>query len=249
MAKIMINILWLFILSNLLISCTQDSYYPLKDGLDYLDTPQFYGPINEQFIERLSNLEPDETVITINSTGGTGRLSMRAANIIENSKITVIVDQYCLSACAEYLLPAAQEVIFKNDPLIGFHWNTLSLHQQINQKATKNLSFCDSIEIDKIESFYARKKINTEFWKLTYERISEPKIKLTYLDNACPKLEIIGVNHSLWFPSEETLKTDFGLKFSGSLCSDYQACFEVKIPKYLKGNATYVVGKTVFIVR
>lgn len=83
----------------------------------------FSGPITHDSAQAFIDCaEASEwTTLTINSPGGDENYAYRMARSIRDRDFTLIVDGLCASACAIYLLPAAERVIVAVDSLIAYH--------------------------------------------------------------------------------------------------------------------------------
>lgn len=67
------------------------------------------------------SLPADTDRLVINSLGGETRAAITIAKIIHERNITLIVDRYCISACAQFLLVAAKKVEIRDGALVLFH--------------------------------------------------------------------------------------------------------------------------------
>jgi hypothetical protein len=68
-------------------------------------------------------------VLEINSLGGDAVAAIRIAGILETSGLSLRVAGFCMSACANYLLPAARAVTLVN-ATIEFHGSPWACFQQ-----------------------------------------------------------------------------------------------------------------------
>ena len=82
--------------------------------------PSISGPIGDPFLHYVRPLPPDSTVV-MNSLGGSAEVGMDVAAFIQHNRIRVRIEEFCLSACAEYILPAAESVELGPQAIIGFH--------------------------------------------------------------------------------------------------------------------------------
>lgn len=65
--------------------------------------------------------ENPRSVIVAKSEGGDVRVALAIGEMISGSEISLIVDGYCLSSCANYILPAAKYKYILNDAIVGWH--------------------------------------------------------------------------------------------------------------------------------
>jgi len=213
-----------------------------EDSYERQKALRIEGTIDPSFIRRLEqDPEYDDTII-INSSGGRSGYGAQAAWIIKRKRLKVVVDSHCTSACAEYLLPAAKSVTFKNEPLIGFHWNQISIDDYLKDNANRDLEYCDFEVGNDILELWKTAKVNPDFWKETEKRLGQPRYNIKYRENDCPYASIRSYEKILWFPTEKQLRELFRLKFSGNLCADNSDCYTDKIFGLWKRSDNYVVG-------
>jgi ATP-dependent protease ClpP protease subunit len=65
------------------------------------------------------------TVLHITSPGGDEIAGLAMGNWVWDKQLDVVVKNYCLSACANYVFVAGQKKILKRDSIIGWHGNSL----------------------------------------------------------------------------------------------------------------------------
>ena len=87
------------------------------------------GIIDQESYSTLSEGKNEVRTLIINSRGGSALFALKIAKyIIENDLELLVIDD-CSSACAEYILPAARRVNFKNSPVLAFHGNLLAYNE------------------------------------------------------------------------------------------------------------------------
>ena len=77
------------------------------------------GATAEQFLVALDAPNLDTLVIT--SGGGSVRDSVKIAQKIHERSLKLVVEDYCMSSCLNYFVPAAQLVTIREDSILGFH--------------------------------------------------------------------------------------------------------------------------------
>jgi len=80
----------------------------------------FDGPIIPGRNAAFDELKQDG-VLVVRSTGGFAPEAMRLANILRDKNATVIVYDYCLSACANYFLVATQRTYVLKNTIVAWH--------------------------------------------------------------------------------------------------------------------------------
>ncbi|SEL40411.1 hypothetical protein SAMN05216359_108190 [Roseateles sp. YR242] len=71
------------------------------------------------------------TSLEINSFGGDARAAYEIANIIRTLQLDLEIGEFCMSACANYLIPNAR-TISTNDSVIGFHGSPMACYKKIS---------------------------------------------------------------------------------------------------------------------
>jgi hypothetical protein len=69
------------------------------------------------FVEKLS----DKSIVVIRSHGGDAEVALRLGELLYSKDAIVILRDYCLSACANYLLPAARQTFVMPHTIVGWH--------------------------------------------------------------------------------------------------------------------------------
>ena len=203
--------------------------------------------ISDAFITQLQNREASVNNIIVVSFGGKPSAGIKIAREIIDGRLSVSIAEACISACAEYILPAAKSITLIDEPLIGYHWNPLILGHLLRENATKDLEYCTGIRDEELLKLLIDTGVKTDAWKHTLTRLKLVKYEVEYKDNACP-WSVKKFENKLWFPTTEQLKTIFGLEVSGKLCADNPECYKKKIPHYFREGGSFIVGDEKIIV-
>ena len=79
------------------------------------------GIVKGSFQALLAHLTPETTTLRIRSLGGDGEEAMLIGNQIIDQNLSLVVDGYCLSACANYVFLAAPKKTLLPGGILGFH--------------------------------------------------------------------------------------------------------------------------------
>ncbi|WP_417617626.1 hypothetical protein [Parasphingorhabdus sp.] len=86
------------------------------------DTLHYRGKVDYELLNQIQKFPSSKLKrIVIDSVGGEYPPALKIAKIIQDQKIQIVVDGYCLSACASIILPAGKDNIVTENSLIGFH--------------------------------------------------------------------------------------------------------------------------------
>lgn len=184
----------------------------------------------------------ESLIVRITSVGGEGFLSLEIARALKKLDTTVIVDGYCFSSCAEFILPAADEVIFEKDPLIGFHGNPALKEHLANATEPRGYENCMFKDADEMYDLYFQTDVNYEFWKSQLKKLELQSFGVEDVQDskACPKMGF-NFKHEMWFPSSEDLRNDFNLAFEGSVCADKIGECAKRVTALFKDRGTFVI--------
>ena len=73
------------------------------------------------FLDAVRDHGQEITHLQINSPGGDTRSGRELGKWVFDNRITLIVDEFCFSSCANYIFTAAPEKIIRPDAIVGWH--------------------------------------------------------------------------------------------------------------------------------
>ncbi len=211
---------------------------------DTLETPYFQ--INKKAYQFFAKQDYD-TIRTIKlfSGGGFPKDAAKIAKLFMGKDLTIVVDRECSSACANYLLPAAKSVIFKNEPIVGFHWSSQMNRDQMIRHGG-DVSNCVYPGLKELEDMYRLKGLNLEFWKEVESRLVLESYQVVPKSNLCPWKKRKFENR-MWLPTSNQLRSLLGLEFTGFVCADdFQACAQRANKRWPRGTRI-VIGDEIYI--
>lgn len=90
----------------------------MRDG----DKVIFEGQITKEIAPQLiEHFNAGARTLVITSEGGDGAAGLSIAESMQKHGVSIVVDQYCMSSCANFLFPAAKEKTLKPDAILGYH--------------------------------------------------------------------------------------------------------------------------------
>jgi len=148
-----------------------------------------------------------------------------------------------MSACAEFLLPAANKIIFIQDPMIGFHWSPI-LNENEYVRASGEFSKCDLSDYEYQKNLHRENQLNEDFWLEVEKRLvlQSYKVGLDGCNTGKRKFK-----NTMWLPTSQQLKNLLGLKFEGKVCSDDLKACKMTVNQNWKKGKRVVIGDTVHI--
>lgn len=85
------------------------------------DTLKIEGRINPDLLPHIENLPKSIRKIEITSQGGDTLTAISISRIIRERNYELIVKKYCLSACAQWLMPSAKSLTVETGAVVAFH--------------------------------------------------------------------------------------------------------------------------------
>lgn len=219
------------------------SFYSLSD-----DGPNYamISKINENLYKNVQNINLRNKTVAISSVGGNNYWAIKLAQKIEAEKISLNVHYDCTSACAEFLLPAANQVKFIDNPMIGFHWSPLmNMDQFLRFGGTQ--SGCESQrEAYKYQKYIFKKnELNPKFWMEVEKRLQLITYDGTVDNCSTGKRKFL---NKLWLPTSNQLKNLLRLNFEGGVCADdFKECRN-KVNLLWPEGTRIVIGDKLHIV-
>lgn len=134
----------------------------------------FCENISKEAIDRVIELDKIDT-LTMTSRGGTSIQAIRLAEHLNDIKAKLILSEYCLSACAQFLMLGVEEVLVDDWTIIGFHHSSISLTARLaKRKLIENR--IENIKKQYIQpeiDFYVENKIRSD-WLWAPDVLLEP---------------------------------------------------------------------------
>ncbi len=214
----------------------------------------FRAPVSEAFVEVLKKRSFSENDhIIISSRGGANKAGLDLGEFLQKQNLNIAINGKfgpCFSACAEFVLPAAKKVHFKNNPLIGYHWSPQvdrHLFETANH-AQHKVELCDSLnsDVQRTVALLKRRNLKTDLWKQTFERLELEYFQPSIMRHSCQAGKR-KFRHELWLPNSQQLKTYLDLNFTGDLCADYPQSCAKKIDEYFSKGISVVIGESIYI--
>lgn len=196
------------------------------------------GPIENRLLgTMILNVKRGQEVV-LDSAGGVAGHALVGANILTDLDFRLTINTECMSACASYILPAAQSINFENQPIIGFHRDLYSQYLAYSSKHPDSGCFSEVLPL--ISRVHSQRGLNLRFNNLVSEKLG----LLDYFsgDDAESCAPVMFANENLWyFPSTQTLKDIWGLSFSGEVCADSERCVMERIAPRVGGISNVVL--------
>lgn len=117
---------WLFILISLMAGCSTITEKE-QQRIELIDekTILFYGNTSLDNAELLKNILQDADgqadTLLVNSNGGDVLGGIEIGKAIKQYRLKVVIDQFCISSCANYIATASHDVVVRKGGLLGWH--------------------------------------------------------------------------------------------------------------------------------
>lgn len=129
------------------------------------DTLKIQGRINPDLLPHFENLPKSIGKIEITSQGGDTLTAIAISRIIRERNYELIIKKYCLSACAQWLMPSAKSLIVEAGAVVAFHQTSTFIVETLIQSDAED-EVVEYLEVASQESSF-------------YKDIGAPSILLT----------------------------------------------------------------------
>jgi len=94
---------------------------------------RYSGPLDEETVTALIEalVDAEAATLVIRSPGGEELAAQRLGAYVHRERINVVISDFCVSACFQYVALAARQVILDGPALIGVHPNAFGLNRFI----------------------------------------------------------------------------------------------------------------------
>ena len=184
------------------------------------------GRIDDAAVELIKRHTSQGSVLNISSLGGQISSAIELANYVHDNKIQVVLTGACISACAEFILPASESVVFTEKTIIGFHGNQYIFRELYREHDLKSRNGCYSVLSDNADALYEKLGVNTEFWRETYERVAPHSVHILENDSDCGILRY-KLTHKFWYPSVPQLESFLQRDVSDIVCNNNLECIAI----------------------
>jgi hypothetical protein len=179
----------------------------------------FDGELNDSNVGlALKSLGPEGriTTIRIRSGGGNPVPASRLAEAIRRNRLSIQVQDYCLSACMTFIFPAAQIRAVSKDAILGYHYA-----DSYDVAALEPLFGGDSVKLQKVIDSLSRNVLRhslvPEQLLIEQGEKLEPQCWTSLSSNQSEKAMVY--RFGIWLPSKVSL-AQRNLAFTGSLFAD-----------------------------
>lgn len=134
---------------------------------------RFKGEINNKSAAQITAfLDAGGKTIIVSSPGGSVEAGQAIGMAMADKEVTLIVDSYCLSSCANYLFLAAANKVLRPSAILGFHGG-IGIHTPSNlgaeassERLTASLAPLLKL-IENEQKFYEKIKVNPDLVDLS----------------------------------------------------------------------------------
>lgn len=218
---------WVLIVSSLLcVGCDFSETNASESSLANAQNIHYriVGRIDQDMVNRFRNFIENNRrpnlYVTITSGGGDTVASLELGDLMKGTNTHLVIQQYCMSDCAQMLIPSAKSVYVLPHSVVLFHWSGSDLILQPSAPPTLK-DFLNKLK-QKESEFYKLRGIDPVKMKLlrdqaeplcTFERLNLPKDVMERYGTAyryggfTPTLDILrslGINNiSGYWPKNE----------------------------------------------
>ena len=154
--------------------------------------------------------------------------------------------EYCLSACANYLIAARDDTVLERNLLLGFHGDGI-LHKDVftSLNSDDSKAYCYSRVADRQAALYAASGLSTGFSQEMARRLGVVGAHLVEREDwPCPEV-VYEFENDWWFPTSQQIEDLLHKPLTEPLCADDLACMRRKL-RNLRQTARIVIGDDVY---
>lgn len=212
-------------------------------SVDAPDSVFVRGDIDQGFVSSLDSQAEPGGRVRVSSGGGSADSALLAARILSDRQINLTVDSYCVSACAEFLIPAAASVSLGRSAVIAFHGNDIA-YAEIARRL-REPSSCSSQRLPELLSYYARHRMRVTFSNDVERRIGRHSERFEQAERDCAKV-VSRTEATYWYPTSTQLRALWGLEIHNDICADNERCILEKIFPITDEGDLIVIGDRYF---
>lgn len=179
-----------------LVSCSPGMSAPTPLIIDGVLTADYV----QQLIPKVRDGGGD---IVIRSSGGEIGPALRLAQAVRDKGRTVIVTDYCLSACASYVFAMAKHRVVRNDAIVGFHGTATSRMAYLKQAGEDQLAADYAKESSEEKKAYQRAGLSVRLLEVPLEQVG-PVCFRTAMEDGKPIAQF-ATSASVFVPSRASL--------------------------------------------
>lgn len=180
------------------------------------DTLYFCGTLDDAFVAFLSrSVSPNISKLIITSYGGQFDATKEAFEIVENSKLKVVVEGVCASACAHFLfIPASRGEVLPG-AILALHTSSTSqrvMRLRSEWQEYERLKPLMDVAAEKERAFYIEHGLDPRLL-LEPTLVMRPACvseKIDWSDPLTPKMDYL--SESLWWTPRQAELERFGMK-------------------------------------
>jgi len=195
-----------------------------------------YGMLKQA---KLALLLPGD--LRFSSYGGDANVALELAKIIRTSNKNVHIGEYCISACAEFVMPSARAIYVTRYTIIGYHINDFIVSSQL--PAHRRLNYCGYERYIWLSSLYKQKDLDVNFYKEIDRRLQFKILDsdVSVENKNCNEVTMTA-RRSMWYPTSKQLRTLLKMKVRGEICNDNIVCWKERLEYDSPPRAKYIVG-------
>lgn len=168
-------------------------------------TLKYSGHIESGDLERLDAiLEPEDRILYVDSKGGDAEVGVRLALKLLPNKMTVIVDGFCASSCANYLFTVGFKKEIRKG-WVGYHGNMTALLAQSWEENAKKMKEEYNLTDEQIEETHQRLMNSAKLEKDYFSKIGVDQ-SLFDRTQTPDKGMGNGINYTFLVPKPETFE-------------------------------------------
>lgn len=206
---------------------------------------RYEGPIGRDLTSLIESMPCKNGVLELDSIGGLETDAIIAANAIAERSVVIEVNRYCVSACVDFILPAATAVKFINQPIVAVHGNPAAMQFLMTHYSPPGIENCRFAEYQSFADLYRRRGANLQFFHNQLAKLGVRAFEVSppLGEDACPHHNIV-FEVDYWLPSAAELRSGMQIEVDGETCAP-DACQRQELRRLLSGRSVRIGTRTV----
>lgn len=190
--------------------------------------------------------EAPATRIIVTSEGGSAWSAANIALFVQKHSLSVRLEGYCLSSCAEYIFPSTRDLVVARDAVIGFHGNPLLERSLLQSVRGETAKFCGEPAARALSFVYEKPAADVGFWEREAAVLKPDNIRVVEGDG-CSAVEYDAAVDT-WLPLRSDLEVLLNRPIVEPLCVDDPACVRRRLAELFPKGRRVAIGAALEVV-
>lgn len=187
------------------------------------------GEIDDAMVKKVEELNCLKPKIVLTSFGGDSTITLRLLSAIESKRAEVHLKEYCISACADIILPLVRRLTVEHGTFIAHHGNPFMKQAIAWHYRIPGIQYCHFEDVVQLRREYKDRGRNVLFWKwqLSHLKLIKFTVQSDPAPQTCPTMRMT-FSYDLIATTRAELKDELGIDIGVQSCADIPGCVEAQ---------------------